>query len=349
MKKTRIAVTGLNAGDSPAPGMPVARCLHEVEPWNGKIIGLAYDALESGIFDRSLLDSAYLLPYPNTGKEALLERLTYISATTRVDAIIPTLDAEIINFIRLRESLAKMGIKTLLPSVKQFNARAKANLPELAKKLGLQTPRTRSITSPSEIDSCCEQLPVMVKGLFYEAYLAYTMAEVRYYVDKIAASWGYPVLLQEFIEGEEYNAAAVGDGDGQLVGCAGMKKLVITDRGKGWACVSIENQELNALTEKIVQGLRWPGALEVEAVKSKHDGQLYLLELNPRFPAWIYLAKAAGVNLPQLYLELLLGEELTLPKHDYRWGVVFSNYTTNLISDMDGISGLMTAGELNYV
>ena len=342
-----IAITGLNAGDSPAPGLPVVRCLTEHPQWSGRICGMAYDALESGGLDRRLISSVYLLPYPNAGRESLLERITYIHNLEQLDVIIPNLDSELPNFIAIREELAALGIRMFLPSEEQYQRRSKVNLEKLAAEIGIQTPRTRLVTDPSRIDVTQVELPVMVKGLFYEAYLAHTLAEVNYHAHKIAALWGYPVLIQQFIEGEEYNAAAVGDGKGNLLAVAGMKKLIFTDKGKGWACVSIINEGLNELAERVVTSLAWPGALEVEAIKSKKDGKFYLIELNPRFPAWIYLAKAAGMNLPHLYLQLALGEKPTAPR-EYRSGVVFTNYTTNLITDLDRISTLFTDGEVSY-
>jgi carbamoyl-phosphate synthase large subunit len=343
----KIGITGLNAGDSPAPGVPVARCLMEHPGWSGKICGLAYDTLESGGMDRQLVSSVYLLPYPKAGRNALLERLSYIQEQEGLDVIIPNLDAELPNFIPLRDELATMGIRMFLPSEEQFKRRSKVNLQKLADEIGINTPKTRLVTDPNHIDVRQDELPVMVKGLFYDAKMAYTLEEVHHHVHAIASMWGYPVLIQQFIEGEEYNAAAVGDGTGKLLAVAGMKKLVFTDKGKGWACVSIINEGLNQLAEKIVSALAWPGAMEVEAIKSKKDGKFYLIELNPRFPAWIYLAKAAGMNLPHLYLQLALGIESS-EKMEYRSGVVFTNYTTNLITDLDRISTLFTDGEVCY-
>jgi carbamoyl-phosphate synthase large subunit len=344
---SNIAITGLNAGDSPAPGIPVIRCLTEHPHWSDSICGLAYDALESGGLDRQLVSSVYLLPYPKAGREALLERIRYIHDSEGLDVIIPNLDAEIPNFISLREEFAAMGIRMFLPSEEQYNRRSKVNLGKLAAEIGINTPQTRLVSDPSRITVRQEELPVMVKGLYYGAHLAHTVDEVHHYVHKIAAMWGYPVLIQEVIEGEEYNAAAVGDGAGKMLAVAGMKKLVFTDKGKGWACVSIINEGLNALTERIVTSLAWPGAMEVEAIKSKKDGTFYLIEINPRFPAWIYLATAAGINLPHLYLQLALGNKIT-EQMTYRSGVVFTNYTTNLITDLDRISTLFTNGEVNY-
>ena len=51
----------------------------------------------------------------------------------------------------------------------------------------------------------------MMKGPFYEAYRVATHVEARHKFDAIAAKWGYPVLVQRYIEGTDYN----------IVGCCG--------------------------------------------------------------------------------------------------------------------------------
>ncbi len=340
-----VAVTGLNAGDTPAPGIAVIRCLREHPDWQGRIIGLAYEALESGLLDERMVDDAYLLPYSLSGGDALFERLQYINDREHIDAIIPTLDAELPNFIRIKERLEEIGIRLFLPTEQQLARRSKVNLHKLSEETGIRTPKTQFITDPAKIDINREKLPVMVKGLFYEAYLAHTVDDVDNYVHKIAAKWGYPVLIQEYIVGEEFNAAAVCDGS--VLGLVCMKKLVLTDKGKGWACVSIKNNDLIELSERVVKALNWRGAIEVEAMLSKKDGNFYLIELNPRFPSWIYLAKASGINLPYMCLSRALGKEVPTLR-DYETGVVFSNHTTNLISNLSTIEALFTAGEIHY-
>lgn len=340
-----IGVTGLNAGDSPAPGIAVIRSLREHPDWQGRIIGLAYDALESGILDSSMVDAAYLLPYPNSGKESLLERIKYIQEHQHIDAIIPTLDSEMLNFIQLKEKLEDLGIRLFLPTQAQFEKRSKPNLGKLAQEAGIRTPETTIITDPTKINIKREDLPVVIKGLFYEAYIAHSVDDAVMYINKIADKWGYPVLVQEYIDGEEFNAAAVCNGE--TLGLVCMKKLVLTDKGKGWACVSIRNDSLIELTDKVVNTLKWRGALEIEAIQSNRDGQFYLIEVNPRFPAWIYLATASGINLPYMCLQLAMGRNVA-PVFDYRSGVVFTNYTTNLITDISMIDTLFTAGEILY-
>ena len=49
-RKLTIAVTGLNNIDSPGPGIPVIRGLKEAASFEARIVGLAYENLEPGIY-----------------------------------------------------------------------------------------------------------------------------------------------------------------------------------------------------------------------------------------------------------------------------------------------------------
>ena len=55
-----VAVSGINAVDNPGPGTGVARCLKECD-LDVRLIGLAYDTLEPGIYMDWLFDKSYIL------------------------------------------------------------------------------------------------------------------------------------------------------------------------------------------------------------------------------------------------------------------------------------------------
>ena len=61
--------------DNPGPGCAVARCLREEVSFRGRLVGLGYESLDPGLYQRETCDSGHLLPYPATGAAALLERL----------------------------------------------------------------------------------------------------------------------------------------------------------------------------------------------------------------------------------------------------------------------------------
>ncbi|MEY4110388.1 MAG: hypothetical protein RLZZ46_743, partial [Bacteroidota bacterium] len=55
-RKVTVAVTGLNAIDSPGPGVAVIRAIRECTDWDARIIGLSYEALEPGIYMDGICD-----------------------------------------------------------------------------------------------------------------------------------------------------------------------------------------------------------------------------------------------------------------------------------------------------
>jgi carbamoylphosphate synthase large subunit len=68
------------------------------------------------------------------------------------------------------------------------------------------------------------------------------------------------------------------------------------------------NKQLINLSCGIGKALRLHGAVNIQFFK--HGTDCRVLEINPRFAASNYLTTVAGVNFPQLAIELALGENL---------------------------------------
>jgi carbamoyl-phosphate synthase large subunit len=344
--KVTVAVTGLNNIDSPGPGIPVIRGIRESINFDARIIGLAYEHLEPGIYMRNLVDKTYMIPYPSEGKDALFERLSEIHLKERLDVIIPNFDAELFSFIKLERRLEEIGIKTYLPTLQQFEERNKSNLPAYGEKYGVNVPAGTEVFSISDLDNTVKSMnfPVMIKGKYYDAYPAYSMEQAANYFSKMSAKWGYPVIVQEFIKGTEVNVIALGDGKGNLIAAVPMRKQYITDKGKAWGGITIEDPSMLDLANKIVEQTKWKGGMELELIRSA-DNKLYLLEINPRIPAWVYLAVGAGQNIPEALLMMTLGMKVK-PFDRYDVGKMFVRYSYDMIVDLELFSRLTTAGEL---
>ena len=97
-----IGVTGLNANDNPGSGIAVIRSLRDAFGKDAlRIIGLAYESLEPGIYLPGMVDKTYRLPFPTEGSTALMDRLKYIHDSEKLDMIIPVFDSELFNFIKI--------------------------------------------------------------------------------------------------------------------------------------------------------------------------------------------------------------------------------------------------------
>ncbi|MCK5637801.1 MAG: hypothetical protein KAH67_03765, partial [Flavobacteriaceae bacterium] len=242
-KDITIAVTALNAIDSPGPGIAVIRGLKESEFYNVRIIGLAYEILEPGIYMDDMVDKVYQIPYPTSGFDAMLERFKYIQEKEKIDVVIPNFDAELMTFIKLKPYFNKMGVQLLIPTKEQFEERLKGSLTDFGKKHGIKVPKSETIFQINELEEALKEFeyPVVIKGKFYDAYIATSFEQAREFYFKVSAKWGAPIIIQEFIKGNEFNITALGDGKGTMMGAVPMRKTFLTDKGKAWAGISIDD------------------------------------------------------------------------------------------------------------
>lgn len=345
-RKLCIAISGLNAIDSPGPGVAVARGLKEAKSFDARIIGFAYESLEPGIYMHDLIDKTYHIPYPTAGTDVIMERLKYIHENEQIDVIIPNFDAELYSFMKMEVELKAMGISLFLPTIEQFEERHKVNLPEFGKKYGIHVPNSKAIFDITEIPALENefQFPYLVKGKFYDAYVAYNEEQARTHFNKVSSKWGLPIIIQEFVRGNEYNITGLGDGKGNTIAAVPMRKQYITDKGKAWGGISISDPKMLELTHHFLKETKWRGGFELELMKNSSN-EFYLLEINPRMPAWIYLAVGVGQNIPEALVNLALGEKVE-PYTEYLVGKMFIRYAWDMIVDINEFEMLSSFGEL---
>jgi carbamoyl-phosphate synthase large subunit len=346
-RQLTVAITGLNARpENPAPGVAVARCLAASPRQRIRLVGLGYESLDSGLYRRDLFDATYLLPFPTAGSDRFLERLLAIHAAEAIDVLIPCLDAELPLCISLAETLRSAGIRTFLPTADQFSVRSKERLMETAKEAGIPTPETRRIADPAFFHTCALQdwpYPLVVKGSMYEAVVAHTPVQAVAAFHQIVSRWGYPVLVQRFIGGDECNLCVIGDGEGGMIGPVMMKKRALTEKGKAWAGVCIQDDVVLEAASRVISVLRWRGPCEIEGIRS--GGKYHLFEINPRFPSWVYFTHGVGRNLPAALVDLAMDRPAPeMP--EVRVGSHFVRYAEEVVLSMHEFEAVVIGGSI---
>ena len=344
--KITLAVTGLNNTDNPGPGVPVIRGAKESDDFDVRVIGLVYENLEPGIYMEGLCDRIFQIPYPSSGSDELIERIEHIHQQEKIDVLIPNFDAELFSFMKNEQRLLDKGIHMFLPSLKQFQEREKDKLTEYGKKYGVKVPGSINLGSYSQINEIEEKFdyPVMIKGQFYDAYVAANEEQVKQAFNKLAAKWGLPVIAQEFVKGTEVNVIALGDGKGNTIAAVPMRKQYITDKGKAWGGITLADEKMMELTRMIIQKTKWKGGMELELIKT-NNGEYFLIEINPRIPAWVYLAVGAGQNIPDALIKLALGWEVK-PMTSYKIGKMFVRYSYDMIVDLEKFAAISMNKEI---
>ncbi|MFW9876983.1 MAG: ATP-grasp domain-containing protein [Candidatus Thorarchaeota archaeon] len=83
----------------------------------------------------------------------------------------------------------------------------------------------------------------------------------------------------------------------------------------------VDIPEIREISEKFLKLIKYYGICEVEFMKDPRDGKYKLIEINPRIWGWHSLAIAAGIDLPYMMFQDMVGEEVKAkkPKKDLKW------------------------------
>lgn len=343
-----MAVSGLNSSQSPSPAIGVIHSLKAASSARISIIGLAYDMLLDGSYSLPLADQIVELPFPVHHPEQFLKKLAAFTAKVHIDCLIPTIDAEVAVISRLEADLQKLGIRVLLPRENSLKAISKERLTEWPPIKPFNLPPSVVAYSRNDILPYSRQLdfPLILKGPLGEARQAYSVKEAGVYFDLLAKTWGTPIILQKFIPGEEYALACLADQRSEAMGIVVMKKIIQVESGTTWAGVTVQEPKLMEIAPTLLQHLKWVGPLELEFIKETASGRYYLLEVNNRFPAWIYLAAMAGQNMPLSYVKLAMGRKVR-PFDSYQSGKLYVRIADDLVTDFQLLANLMSKREWN--
>lgn len=338
-QKLIIGLSGINATDNPGPGVPIARSLKEWDP-EIQLLGLSYDVHDPGNYMSFLFDQTFRLPYPTKGWEPIFSQLNEIKSKFGLDVIIPSLDVELPAYIRYQKELLSQGIRTFLPTEEQFKIRSKDKLANVSERICLKYPKTFVTHSVNELKEVVQKeidFPCMIKGNYYKAYLVFNLEQAILKFTEIADEWGYPILVQKVIQGKEINLIGLGDGQGNSCGMVAIKKLTTTQLGKIWTGVTISHPELIRLGSEFIKQTQWKGPFELECIEA-NDG-IYMIEVNPRFPAWVYFATGVGMNLPARLIHLAIHGDCDRTQN-YQFGQFFVRYTYEIVTGLEKFSQL---------
>ena len=195
METLFVGISGINAVDNPGPGIGVARSLKEDKDLNVRIVGLAYDAMEPGIYMDWIVDKSYLMPYPSSSGDSYLERLLHIQIQLRPGPRDPEprQRAAVLHQVRRAAHRSRASAPSCRASPSSASA-ARTSCSDLAAELDIRLPKTEVVTSDAMLADAVEAigLPVMVKGCFYKAHFARTLAEATAHYSRPGGRMGIP-------------------------------------------------------------------------------------------------------------------------------------------------------------
>jgi D-aspartate ligase len=127
------------------------------------------------------------------------------------------------------------------------------------------------------------------------------------------------IIVQEMIEGGPKNLfsyVAAFDGTKSIAGMSARRlRQHPMDFGQATTYAeSVTIPELETLGNKILKGVGFYGLAEVEFMWDEKAKCFKFIEINGRVWGWHTLAKAAGVNLPFIWFQHVMGDEIEVQK-----------------------------------
>ena len=295
----KIYVSGLYCGGNPQPGVGIARSLRQGYPF-AKLIGVEYSSRVSGIHWDDLDDLFIQRPWDELNLEAYADKVREILDDGGLWISGSDLEAMWL------ASIFPDGHQNLLaPPGGALKRIAKPAVEALA-TLPLKVPTFVSTDLPDwELHAFCREHDwrLWLKGPYYDAARTPSWDSFVAARNALTKVWSTDRLfLQAHVSGYE-ESVMLAAYEGELLGCVSMRKRDITPAGKTWAGdISDVDPEFEAPLRAIVKELNWSGGGELEMVRDA-TGELWLLEMNPRFPAWVHGATIGGHNLPALLVQ----------------------------------------------
>lgn len=289
----------------------------------------------------ALVDADIAIQVPSIYSPNYISSLLKIIEDHKIDAVISLNDLELPILSEAKNEIEAFGTKVIVSDEKAINiAFDKWETVKFLENNNLKSPKTyidfnvaKEAIRKGEL-----RFPLVVKprwgsasiGIDFpedleELELAYQLQTIRLKRTILAEASkediDHAILIQEKIPGCEYGMDVLNDFDTNYIGTFVRQKLQMRS-GETDKAISVIDARFEQVGQIISKGLKHIGNLDCDVFE--HNGELYVLELNPRFGGGYPFSHEAGINTAAMYIEWLKGNHKIADFSNYREGVMFS-------------------------
>jgi D-aspartate ligase len=259
-------------------------------------------------------------------------------------ALIPSADETAALIARNHAELASHYAHTIPPWRVLRWAYDKRLTHGLAQRLGIACSRT--VCPGADIDRIADldcPFPAVIKPAVKRSFNRLTAAKAwrvdgpdelrRLYAEAMLLADAESLMVQELVPGggdSQLSYAALCR-DGEVIASLAARRTRQYPADFGRASTYVEtipcHDELASPSGRILRHIGFTGLIELEFKRDPRDGELKLLDMNPRLWGWHTLCARAGVDFPYLLWLALCG--LPVPAVQARPGVGWLRFTTD--------------------
>ena len=238
--------------------------------------------------------------------------------------------------INLAEPLFRSGMPLLGSSAETIDlAEDRRRFENFLSELGIPQPPGTGVTSVDEALSVAKLIgyPVLVRPSYVLGGRAMEIVHgaselIRYMSLAIELDTKHPILIDKYLEGNEVEVDAIGDGERILIpGIMEHIERAGVHSGDSMAVypgVSLTEPEIETIVDYTIRiglGLKIKGLMNIQFVimpgSTTQESSVYVLEVNPRASRTIpFISKVTGVPMVNVATKVMLGKSLKEQGYD---------------------------------
>ncbi|MBI2821021.1 MAG: ATP-grasp domain-containing protein [Acidobacteria bacterium] len=244
---------------------------------------------------------------PSASGADFIPKILDICRARKVECVFPVIDEELAVFAENIDVFRKFGISVISNSPETVRlTKDKYEFFKRCRKLGVLAPDT---CLPGEFPPGEARFPLLVKPRdgrgSANVFRVRNRQELEFFSSYVSGG-----IIQEFIEGTEYTVDLLTDLNGNLI-CALPKQRLEVKAGMQVKGRTVNHPKLVGYARRLCQLFDLAPRVNFQCIVRGEE--IFLIEINPKFPASLPLTVAAGLNTPLLLLQLYRGEKVPDP------------------------------------
>lgn len=233
-----------------------------------------------------------------------IPQLLDICAKEKIDALIPTIDTDLLILSQNKARFAEIGTKVIVSDEDKICiCRDKRLTADFFSSCGLKTP-----APVDDVTKYHGDYPCFIKPLDGSSSInAFKIASREDLVERSHTIKDY--IVQPFIEGKEYTVDVFCDFEGKPLLITPRERLAVRS-GEVLKTRIFQDPKMVEESKTIADAFKPCGAITIQLIRQKDTGEDYFIEINPRYGGGAPLSVKAGANSPMALLRLLKGEKL---------------------------------------
>lgn len=295
------------------PGVCVLNALRDQREVPVRLLAADMSRLAAGFL---LADAGHVVP--GAQDPGFLDAVRELCRRERVEVLFPIIDEELQVFADHAAAFAGDGIRVFTNAPETVRvARDKFLTTRRCAELGVLAPPT--LLKEDLGRQPLPPFPLIVKPRDGRGSVGVQVArnarELEFFADYVPNP-----LIQQFIAGSEFTLDVLTDLEGRLLSLVPKERLQVKS-GMQVKGRTVHDPQLLAYGADLARKFNLAPRANVQCIRDA-QGRLWLIEINPKFPASLPFTIAAGVNAPLALLKMHLGQPVPPMLGQFKAGLV---------------------------